>query len=99
MRQRKIILPLRNVGAVAIMVLGVHSAAAVDTFTIDQHVFAAGAAQQRTSACFTLSATIGQAGTGGVYTSADFSLLAGFWRAAPPAQDSVFSSSFEDCNS
>lgn len=84
-------------GATFGTVLAAPAALAVDTFSISGHVIAAGAAQQRQSACFTLSASIGQAVIGGAFTSTDFTEYAGFWRAFPPTPDSVFSSSFENC--
>jgi hypothetical protein len=80
-------------------VLATPAALAVDTYSISGHVIAGGVAQDRQSACFTLSATIGQAVIGGAFTSTDFAEYAGFWRAFPPTPDSVFSSSFENCGS
>lgn len=91
--------------ALAISTIGaVPAATAVDTYSIAGSVISAGGSDRRTSTCFKLSATSGQAvfggpdtnsGTGGV----DYTLFAGFWRAHPPAQESVFSSGFENCGS
>jgi len=74
------------------------AAVAVDTFSISGHVVAAGATQGRRSACFTLSGTSGQP-VFGAAGDASNNITSGFWLAFPPQQDSVFSSSFEDCGS
>ena len=65
------------------------------TFRITREVIAGGGVTHASSACFDLSVTIAEpvAGTaaGGVYA-----LTAGFW-SDPASIDSIFRSSFEDC--
>ena len=79
-------------------VLALPGVAAADTYTITSYVIGTGAYRQTSSSCFSLGSTIGQP-TFGAGSSTDFTLYAGFWRAIPPAVDSVFSAGFEDCGS
>ena len=64
-------------------------------YAISASVIAAGGITRATSACFELAGTSGQPAVG-VTQGATYELRAGFWGNAVFA-DSLFRSSFEDC--
>lgn len=72
------------------------SLASGPAYSIDFHYISAGQKTSRNS-CFVLNGTAGQAAPG--YSSGGiYSLLAGFWSAAPVAgQDQLFFDGFEGC--
>lgn len=84
--------------ALAFLMAGaVPAAVAVDTYSIDGHIVSSGGLQSDQSTCFTLAATAGQPISGGPVSGGIYDVFAGFWRAYPPDQDSVFNSGFENC--
>lgn len=63
---------------------------------LQRAVIASGGVTRATSACFDLSATIGEP-TAGVATGNGMALVSGFWAAPVARPDALFRSSFERC--
>lgn len=65
-------------------------------FVLQGAVIASGGVSRATSACFELSATIGEP-TAGVASAGVLALVSGFWAAPVARPDALFRSSFEGC--
>jgi hypothetical protein len=72
--------------------------AGTPTYSITFHAITAGGSAMRSSTCYGLSGTIGQAAPG--YSSANtYSIVAGFWTGGVSASDEIFFNGFEGCGS
>ena len=94
MRRKVHMWTIRRLGA--LLACLVAAAAQADVFTLE-HVLAGGGTSLARSACFTLSATIGQPALGAI-SNGIFALDAGFWIAPAPLGDILFQDSFEKCS-
>jgi len=82
--------------AFALTASSVFAAPAGGGFALQGAVIASGGVARATSACFELSATIGEP-TAGVATGNGITLVSGFWAAPIAHPDELFRSSFEGC--
>ncbi len=96
-RARKILLVLAAIVASAVAFAPwTDSRADLASPSIDFHRISAGGARLRNS-CYRLKGTVGQAAPG-YSSSALYSLVAGFWSAAPiTGRDEIFFNGFEGC--
>jgi len=85
-----------SVLAVVLAVSSAFAAPAGGGFALQGSVIASGGVARATSACFDLSATIGEP-TAGVATGGSLALVSGFWAAPVARPDELFRSSFEGC--
>ncbi|MBA8889684.1 hypothetical protein FHW12_003930 [Dokdonella fugitiva] len=81
---------------VALAASSVFAAPAGGGYALQGSVIASGGVARATSACFDLSATIGEP-TAGVATGGSLALVSGFWAAPVARPDELFRSSFEGC--
>lgn len=82
--------------AIALAASSVLAAPAGGGFALQGAVIASGGVARATSACFDLSATIGEP-TAGVATGNSVAIVSGFWAAPVARPDELFRSSFERC--
>jgi len=82
--------------AVALAASTAFAAPAGGGFTLQGAVIASGGVSRASSACFDVSATIGEPAAG-VATGNGVALVSGFWAAPVERPDQLFRSSFERC--
>jgi hypothetical protein len=82
--------------AIAMLATSGSASSAGSGYSLQSHVIASGGVSAAHSACFDLSATIGEP-TAGSAAGGTFSMVSGFWAARVARPDSVFRSSFEGC--
>ena len=85
-----------SVLAVALAASSAFAAPAGGGLALQGSVIASGGVARATSACFDLSATIGEP-TAGVAAGGDVALVSGFWATPVAHPDELFRSSFERC--
>ena len=82
--------------AVALAASTAFAAPAGGGFTLQGAVIASGGVSRASSACFDMSATIGEPAAG-IATGNGVALVSGFWAAPVERPDQLFRSSFERC--